>query len=127
MIRILFILFGLFELYAAYGYLTATPASLMARLDGLTIDDTAMGFATGFGAAIATMGAISLFGAFVRERIARIGMIVPFIAYNALAAVGCFTSDIARETYFVAGVIHSVFTALFLISFLWIVFRKDDA
>lgn len=78
-----------------------------------------------FGAALLSIAIAAVFGFFTKDRIARIGLSLSFICYNALAAYACFRGLSITESFRVGLTVHSILLVLFVIM-LSLLFRKDN-
>jgi len=112
-LKYIFILFGLFEIFAAYGSLTSSPEAINTEFGGQFITPESMHYVKGFGNAILSLGIISIATFFVKERLALIGIIIGCLIYNILAAYGCYVDLHLTSRYQVGMYAHSVFSVLF--------------
>lgn len=114
-LKYVYLLFAALELLGGILMRKATADTLAERFGGRFIEPEAMGIYTGFSNALITLAIISVFGFFLKERIAKIGLSVGFAFYNTMAAINCFGAIIARESYQIPGILHSIFGVLFVV------------
>ncbi len=114
-LRFTFLLFAFFELLGAFRAFNSTPASINARFGGTYITPESMHFVFLFGAAILSLAIASIFGFFTKDRIARIGLCLAFICYNAFAAYACYKGLRITTSFQVGLTVHSVLLFLFVI------------
>ncbi len=113
-LKFVYLLFAALELLGGFMARNATADTLFERFGGRYIEPEAMGVFTGFSNALIAIAIISVFGFFVKERIAKLGLSLGFAFYNVMAAINCFNALIAKETYLVPGVLHTIFGVLFI-------------
>lgn len=113
-LRFTFLLFAFFELLGAIRAFNSTPASVNARFGGTFMTPESMHYVFLFGAAILSLAIASIFGFFTKDKIARIGLCLAFICYNALAAYACYKGLTITSSFQLGLTVHSVLLALFV-------------
>lgn len=68
-----------------------------------------------FGAAILSLAIASIFGFFTKDKMARIGLCLAFICYNAFAAYACYKGLSITASFKVGLTVHSVLLGLFIL------------
>lgn len=114
-LRFTFLLFAFFELLGAIRSFNSTPDSINARFGGEFMTPESMHFVFLFGAALLSIAIVAIFGFFTKDRIARIGLSLAFICYNAFAAFFCYKGLVITETFRIGLTIHSVLLLLFML------------
>ena len=114
-LKFVYLLFAALELLGGFLARNTTADTLFERFGGRYIEPEAMGVFSGFSNALITLAIISVFGFFLKERLAKLGLCVGFAFYNIMAAINCFNALIAKETYQIPGVLHTIFGVLFII------------
>ena len=112
--KYLFVAFGLFEILAGVGMLTATVESLAEQTGDPNFSASAVLPVHAFGAAILSLGIIAVLGFFVREKMAVIALCVGFALYNSLAAFLLLTAGPGSMDTLTPGLIHSAFGVIFV-------------
>ena len=124
--KYIFLFFAAFEFFAGSLMITATPEKLDQTFPGLNIGSEPMHFIFGFGSAISALALISVFGAFIKDRLALIALTTGFLFYNAMAAYNSFFASVAPEVLINGAYAHSVFVTAFLIVLYRLIFIKKE-
>lgn len=113
-LRFTFLLFAFFEILGAIRAFNSTPDSINARFGGAYMTPESMQFVILFGGAILSLAIAAIFGFFTKDRIARIGLSLAFICYNAVAAFACYKGLTITTSYKLGLTVHSVLLILFI-------------
>jgi len=124
-LKIVFILFGLFELLACYGSLMSTPASINADFNGQFMTPEGMHFVNGFGYALLAISTISILGFWIQERFALLVLVIGFLVYNLCSVYGCYVDIDLSTKYQIGFYIHSLFSVLFFLMLIFLL-KKDN-
>jgi len=124
-LKYVFLLFGIFELYAAYSTYIQTPETINATWGGNFITPEAMVYVRGFANGITAIGIISVLAFFAKGRMTWIAICAGFLFYNVMAAYGCSTSTHLSDRYVAGMYAHIVFSILFVLM-LFLSFRNSE-
>lgn len=125
--RILFIVFALFEGLVSYLYFTATPETIMDTHTGMIISDSALRIVRGFACALAAITVMSFLAAvFVKDRNGLIALSAGFFTYNATVLYYCINPGFETDFYETSVFIHGSFAVLFAATIAYL-FTKEKS
>lgn len=112
--RILFILFGLFEALVAYLYFTASPETIMETHTGMVMSDSALRIVRGFACALSAIAVTAFLGAFyVKDTRGIAALSAACFTYNATVFYYCLHPGFETDFYEKSVFIHGGFALLF--------------